>query len=76
MEVELRQNVVAVQRSSVHLGVPDAVRLVLVAVAVVVEVGVAGDLVVLDEVDSGAAGGVVSVQVDRRLVLSPTVLSW
>ena len=76
MEVELSQNVVSIQRSSVHLGVPDAVRLVLVAVAVVVEVGVAGDLVVLDEVDSGAAGGVVSVQVDRRLVLSPTVLSW
>ena len=74
MEVELRQNVVPVQRASVHLGVPDAVRLVLVAVAVVVEVGVAGDLVVLDKVDCGASGGVVPVEVDGRLALSSTIL--
>ena len=64
MEVELSQNVVSIQRASVHLGVPNAVRLVLVAVAVVVEVGVAGDLIVLDKVDSCAAGGVVPVEVD------------
>ena len=64
VEVKLCENVVAIQRAPVHGGVADAVRLVLVAVAIVVEVGVAGDLVVLDEVDSCAAGGVVPVEVD------------
>ena len=74
VEVKLCQRVVAIQRAPVHGGVADAVRLVLVAVAVVVEVGVAGDLLVLIEVDGGATMAVVPAQVNGRLPFSSAIL--
>ena len=74
VEVKLRQGVVAIQRAPGHGGVADAVRLVLVAVAVVVEVGVAGDLLVLIEVDGGATMAVVPAQVNGRLPFSSAIL--
>ena len=74
VEVKLSQTVVSIQRAPAHGGVPDVLRLVLVAVAVVVEERLAGDLVVLVELDGGAAGWVGSVEVDGRLVVSTTIL--